>query len=138
MSGAHGTVVPTVSWPGLARPPTTSPSPAPPVVDGRHHAGHDTMGGTSPPALNEWGIRHGRPPCVMAGPGHPRLCPLQHRQSWMAGTRPAMTQFYGNTSPEPVLASPLGRRYNHHHNHRLMRRRRRTARVQPGAYDATP
>jgi len=25
---------------------------------------------------------HGR-----AWPGHPRLCPLQHRQSWMAGTR---------------------------------------------------
>src|SRR4051794_11604917 len=48
MSGASGTVVPTVSWPGLARPPTPLPPPAPPVVGGRHKAGHDTMGDTSP------------------------------------------------------------------------------------------
>src|SRR3954451_16991345 len=34
-----------------------------------------------------------------AWPGHPRLCPLQHRQSWMAGTRPAMTQW----GHEPVI-----------------------------------
>src|SRR3954470_11399032 len=37
-------VVPIVSWPGLARPPTTLPPPAPPVVDGRPKAGHDTRG----------------------------------------------------------------------------------------------
>src|SRR4051794_23245643 len=39
-----GTVVATVSWPGLAGPSTTLPPSAPPVVDGRHKAGHDTMG----------------------------------------------------------------------------------------------
>jgi hypothetical protein len=37
-------VVAIVSWPGLARPPTTLIPSAPPVVDGRLKAGHDTMG----------------------------------------------------------------------------------------------
>src|SRR3954454_4241900 len=50
-NGACDPVVATVSWPGLARPPTTLPPPAPPVVDGRHMAGHDTRG-TSVHELN--------------------------------------------------------------------------------------
>src|SRR5690242_16094851 len=37
----RGAVVPTVSWPGLARPSTSLPVLAPQVVDGRHKAGHD-------------------------------------------------------------------------------------------------
>src|SRR5689334_210894 len=39
-----------VSWPGLARPPTTSPVSARQVVDGRHMAGHDTVGAVAPQA----------------------------------------------------------------------------------------
>src|SRR5690242_13491914 len=30
-----------MSWPGLTRPSTSLPVSAPPVVDGRHKAGHD-------------------------------------------------------------------------------------------------
>src|SRR3954453_6061083 len=44
MSEACDTAVAIVSWPGLARPSTTLPPSALPVVDGRHQAGHDTMG----------------------------------------------------------------------------------------------
>src|SRR3954454_6321526 len=47
-NGACDPVVATVSWPGLARPPTTLPPPAPPVVDGRDKAGHDTKGAPAP------------------------------------------------------------------------------------------
>src|SRR4051794_29060937 len=54
MSRACGTVVATagavvaiVSWPGLARPPTTLPPSAPPVVDGRHRPAM-TQGGHKP------------------------------------------------------------------------------------------
>jgi 16S rRNA (guanine966-N2)-methyltransferase len=43
---ALGAPVP-VSWPGLARPSTTSPPPAPQVVDGRAKPDHDTKGGAS-------------------------------------------------------------------------------------------
>src|SRR5690349_23601630 len=43
-------VVPTVLWPGLARPPTILPVSAPQVVDGRHKAGHDTVGTATPQA----------------------------------------------------------------------------------------
>src|SRR4051812_9379075 len=39
---SQGTVVPTVSWPGLARPSTTGGADRGKDVDGRHRAGHDT------------------------------------------------------------------------------------------------
>src|SRR4051812_38199810 len=38
------------SWPGLARPSTTGGAECGKVVDGRHKAGHDTVGTTVPPA----------------------------------------------------------------------------------------
>src|SRR4051812_48489658 len=52
--------------------------------------------GTQPVFLNQYG----------AGPRHPRLCPPQHRQSWMAGTRPAMTQ--GEHQPVILMHIELG------------------------------
>src|SRR4051812_48489659 len=77
---------------GWAPPPTPLPPPAPPVVDGRHKAGHDTRG-TPARYFNAY----------RAWPGHPRLCPLQHRQSWMAGTRPAMIQ----GEHQPVISTHM-------------------------------
>src|SRR4051812_3650899 len=85
-------VVAVASWPDLAQPSTTLPFPASPVVDGRHKAGHDTVG-TPARYFNAY----------RAWPGHPRLCPLQHRQSWMADTRPAMTQ----GEHQPVISTHM-------------------------------
>src|SRR3954470_22153878 len=42
--GYAATAVASVSRPAFAEPSTTLPPPAPPVVDGRHKAGHDTRG----------------------------------------------------------------------------------------------
>src|SRR3954452_19053148 len=39
-----GAIVATLSWPGLARPPTTGGADRGKDVDGRHRAGHDTGG----------------------------------------------------------------------------------------------
>src|SRR3954447_13599296 len=50
-------VVAIVSWPGLARSSTTLPPPAPPVVNGRHKAGHDTMGTPACYSDADWGGR---------------------------------------------------------------------------------
>src|SRR4051812_837573 len=65
---AAGTVVAILAWPGLARPSTTLSPSAPPVVDGRHKAGHDTeqMG---PPAryFNAHAARAGRPDYSFGG-----------------------------------------------------------------------
>src|SRR4051794_38774724 len=93
--GYAATAVATVSRPGLARPSTTLPPPAPPVVDGRHKAGHDTRGTPSHDLI-----------AYAAQAGHPRPCLIQHRQSWMAGTRPAMTQ----GGRVPTILSPMRRR----------------------------
>src|SRR3954464_1964715 len=58
---------------GLPPPSTTLPPPAPPVVDGRHKAGHDTMG-TPSHDLNAYAAQAG--PETMGTPSHDlnRLC----------------------------------------------------------------
>src|SRR3954462_4484783 len=45
-----GAIVAPLSWPGLARPPTTGGADRGKDVDGRHKAGHDT-GGAGPAKL---------------------------------------------------------------------------------------
>src|SRR5690242_15939179 len=54
-------VISFVSWPGFARPPTTYPVSAPQVVDGRHMAGHDTVGAVTPqgPYFNAYADKPG-------------------------------------------------------------------------------
>src|SRR4051812_49072190 len=49
-SGAEDAAAALVSWPGLARPPTTGGADTATDVDGRHKPGHDT--GATGPAMS--------------------------------------------------------------------------------------
>src|SRR4051794_2791757 len=76
-----------VSWPGLARPSTSLPTSAPPVVDGRAKPGHDTVGTTVLPALyfsaNGFNVDG-------AQARHPHLCFTRHRKTRMAARSPCL------------------------------------------------
>src|SRR4051794_10389306 len=108
-------VVAIVSWPGLARSSTTLPPPVPPVVDGRHKAGHDTMGTPSC--------------CFDAHAGMSRPSALRRPVGGWAGTLPAMTvrEPPGQSRFYPDLARPAAYGDTHpspRHEAKIQRRRR--------------